>query len=98
MYAIAFELDPDRLRLRYPSPPQHAYDEIRKVLFDHGFVPKQGNLQFGGQFVTPVTCVLAVQELARRFDWFAACAGDVRMLQIADDFDLRPAMESVRSG
>jgi virulence-associated protein VapD len=94
MYAIAFELDADRLRLRYPSAPQNAYDEIRKVLFEHGFVPKQGNLQFGGQFVTPVTCVLVVQEMARRLEWFAACLSDIRMLRIADDFDLRPAVEA----
>ena len=93
MYAIAFDLDTDELQRRYPAPSwQHAYRDIRDALFERGFTWQQGSVQFGGPAVTPVTCVVAVQELARRFPWFAGSVRDIRMLRIEENSDLRPAI------
>src|SRR5579884_3225438 len=93
MYAIAFDLNTDELRKRYVSASfKHAYDDIRAVLVEHGFETQQGSMYFGGVSVTPVTCVLAVQDIQRRFGWFASCVRDVRMLRIEENNNLAPAI------
>lgn len=90
MYAIAFDLDTDALAAKYGTPSwQNAYRDIRDALRPHGFTWQQGSVQFGGPDVTPVTCVLAVQELNRRFVWFAESARDIRMLRIEESSDLK---------
>lgn len=95
MYAIAFDLDMDTLRVQYPSPSyNNAYADIRAVLHEHGFEWRQGSVYFGGERVTPVTCVLAVQDVARRFTWFAASVRDIRMLRIEENNDLCPAVKA----
>jgi virulence-associated protein VapD len=83
IYAIAFDLDPEALR------------DVRDALREHGFVWQQGSVYFGDDSVTPVTCVLAMQDLAGRFPWLQASARDMRMLRIEENNDLRPAIESV---
>jgi virulence-associated protein VapD len=78
MYAIAFDLDTETLQKNYGSPSwQNAYREIRDALFAHGFTWQQGSVQFGGPDVSPVTCVLAVQDLKRRFTWFRDSVRDI---------------------
>jgi virulence-associated protein VapD len=94
MYAIAFDLDTEALREHYGAPSwQNAYRDIRDALCDFGFAWQQGSVQFGGEGVTPVTCVLAVQELARRYAWFARCVRDIRMLRIEESNDLMGAVD-----
>lgn len=94
VYAVAFDLDMETLRKRYPSPSyNNAHADIRDVLLAHGFAWQQGCVYFGSERVTPVTCVLAVQDLARRFDWFSQSVRDIRMLRIEENSDLAPAME-----
>jgi virulence-associated protein VapD len=93
MYAIAVDLDTDMLQKRYGSPSwQNAYRDVRDTLHEHGFSWQQGSVQFGGPDVTPVTCVLAIQDLNRRYAWFSACVRDVRMLRIEESSDLRSAL------
>jgi virulence-associated protein VapD len=93
MYAIVFDLDTETLQKSYGSPSwQNAYREIRDALFVYGF-SWQNSVQFGGPEVTPVTCVLAVQDLKKRFAWFAPSVRDIRMLRIEESNDLRPVME-----
>ena len=47
---------------------------------------------FGGKNVDAVTCVLAAQELAARYDWFTPSVRDIRMLRIEENNDLMPAV------
>ncbi len=92
-YAITFDLDTEELKLRYPSPSwRNAYRDVRDVLASFGFTWQQGSVQYGNADVTPVTCVLAVREVAKRFDWFVACVRDIRMLRIVENDDLMPAL------
>lgn len=94
MYAIAFDLDTEMLQKQYGPPSwQNSYRDIRDTLKEHGFSWQQGSVQFGGPHVTPVTCVLAVQDLNRRYTWFSECARDVRMLRIEESSDLRTALD-----
>ncbi len=93
MYAVAFDLDTEVLEREYGAPSwQNAYRDIRETLRAHGFTWQQGSVQFGGPAVTPVSCVLAVQDLDRRYAWFRASVRDVRMLRIEENNDLLPAI------
>jgi virulence-associated protein VapD len=98
MYAIAFDMDIDSLRLHYGDPYNNAYGEIRQVLQEHGFAWQQGSVYFGGESVNAVTCVLAAVELSRQFPWFAASVRDIRMLRIEELNDLMPAVQQGSSG
>ena len=95
MYAIAFDLDTELLSQTYPGTSwNNAYRDIRDILQGRGFVWQQGSVYFGNDTVSPVTCVLAIQELTAAFAWFAACSRDVRMLRIEENNDLRPAIDA----
>lgn len=97
MYAIAFDLEQDTLSKTYGSPIYtNAYTDIKRVLAAHGFARQQGSVYFGDtDKVDAVRCVLAVQELTKKYHWFAASVEDIRMLRIEDNNDLRPAIEMV---
>ena len=56
VYAIAFDMDIEQLRIHYRDPYNNAYLEIRRVLQRHGFAWQQGSVYFGGDSVTAVTC------------------------------------------
>lgn len=92
MYAIAFDMDIESLRLQYGDPYNNAYAEIRKILHEHGFTWQQGSTYFGGERINAVTCVLAAMDLAKRLPWFASSVRDIRMLRIEELDDLMPAV------
>jgi virulence-associated protein VapD len=93
MYAIAFDLDTDALQQAYGSDNwRNAYEAIRAAFEKHGFNRQQGSVYFGNQEVTPVHCVLAVQEACRRYPWFRFVVRDIRMLRIEENNDLLPAI------
>lgn len=93
MYAIAFDMDIDSLKLRYGDPYNNAYAEIRRVLQSHGFNWQQGSVYFGGENINAVTCVLAAIDVAQQLPWFAASVRDIRMLRIEELNDLMPAVQ-----
>jgi virulence-associated protein VapD len=94
MFAIVFDLDTSVLRDTYPNSSwNNAYSDIRKVLEDRGFEWQQGSTYFGGDGVTAVDCVLAVQVLRREYPWFKPSVRDIRMLRIEDNNDLMPALD-----
>ncbi len=95
MYAVTFDLDIEILREAYQNPSYNkAYTDIRRLLVDEfGFEWQQGSVYFGGSTVDAVTCVLAVQELTSRYDWFSPSVRDIRMLRIEDNNDLMPAID-----
>ena len=97
VYAIAFDMDIESLRLTYGDPYNNAYAEIRKVLEQHGFKWQQGSVYFGGPEINAVTCVLAAMDLAKTLPWFAASVRDIRMMRIEELNDLMPAVQEGRS-
>jgi len=94
MYAITFDFDTDTLKNAYQNTSyNNAYSDVRKILVDEfGFQWQQGSVYFGDESVDPVTCVMAVQELTTRFDWFEPSVRDIRMLRIDENNDLGPAI------
>ena len=93
MYAITFDMDTSRTEDLYPGQSwKNSYTEIRRILDRHGFDWQQGSVYFGGEGVSAVTCVLAIQDVARQLDWFGPSVRDVRMLRIEEINDLGPAV------
>jgi virulence-associated protein VapD len=95
VYAIAFDMDIEQLRLHYGDPHNNAYLEIRRVLEGHRFQWQQGSVYFGGPEVTAATVMIAVIDLTTRLPWFAASVRDIRMVRIEELNDLMPVVERV---
>lgn len=93
MYAITFDMDTSRMEELYPGVSRrNGHTEIGNVLREHGFGWKQGSVYFGDDTVNAVTCVLAIQDVAKTLDWFGPSVRDVRMLRIEEFNDLAPAV------
>ena len=96
MYAVVFDLDTSCLGDNYKTPSfNNAYLDIRKFMESKGFKWMQGSVYFGDENIDSVKCMLAVQELAKSYDWFAVCIKDIRMLRIEENNDLMPAIEMI---
>ncbi|HJZ90166.1 MAG TPA: virulence factor [Gemmataceae bacterium] len=95
VYAIAFDMDIEQLRIHYGDPYNNAYLEIRRVLEEHQFQWQQGSVYFGGPAVTAATVMVAVIDLTTRLPWFAASVRDIRMLRIEELNDLMPVVQRV---
>ena len=93
VYAIAFDMDIEALRLNYGDPYNNAYTEIGKVLQRNGFIRQQGSVYFGNENINAVTCVLAAIYLSRSLSWFSGSVRDIRMLRIEELNDLMPAVQ-----
>lgn len=94
MYAIVFDLDTEMLATHYPNQSwQNGYDDICRVFDEFGFSRQQGSVYFARHdTITPVDCVLAVQEVSKRHSWFRVAVRDIRMLRIEENNDLMPAV------
>lgn len=95
VYAIAFDMDIEQLRVHYGDPYNNAYVEIRRVLEEHQFQWQQGSMYFGGPAVTATTVMVAVIDLTQRLSWFASSVRDIRMLRIEELNDLMPVVQRV---
>jgi virulence-associated protein VapD len=95
VYAIAFDMDIEQLRVHYGDPYNNAYLEIRRVLEQHQFQWQQGSIYFGGAAVTAATVMAAVIDLTTQLPWFAASVRDIRMLRIEELNDLMPVVQQV---
>ena len=93
-YAITFDLDTAQLQDLYRNESyNNAYYDIRRVLVsDWGFEWQQGSVYFSKEDISPVDCVLAVQDLEKQFDWFVSSVRDIRMLRIEETNDLKPVL------
>jgi virulence-associated protein VapD len=95
VYAIAFDMDIEQLRVHYGDPYNNAYLEIRRVLEQHNFQWQQGSMYFGSAAVTAASVMVAVIDLSTQLPWFAACVRDIRMLRIEELNDLMPVVQRV---
>ena len=95
VYAIAFDMDIEQLRVHYGDPYNNAYVEIRRVLEGDDFQWQQGSVYFGGPSVTAASVMVAVIDLTARLPWFAAAVREIRMLRIEELNDLMPVVQRV---
>jgi virulence-associated protein VapD len=97
MYAITFDMDTARMEQLYQgSSWRNGHTEIGNILRAHGFDWRQGSVYFGDETVNAVTCVLAIQDVASKLNWFGPAVRDVRMLRIEEFNDLAPAVGQAR--
>ena len=94
-YAITFDMDTKCLEECYGEDYNNAYSDIQRILEKWNFQRQQGSVYFGKDDTTSVDCMLAVQDLATQFDWFAVCIKGVRMLRIEELNDLKPAINKI---
>jgi virulence-associated protein VapD len=92
VYAMAFDMDMEQLRVHYGDPYNNAYLEIRRVLEEHQFQWQQGSVYFWGLAVTAATVMVAVIDLTSRLAWFAAAVRDIRVLRIEELNDIMPVV------
>ncbi len=95
MYAIAFDMDIQQLRIHFGDPYNNAYLEIRRVLERHRFQWQQGSIYFGDASVTATTVTVAIIDLTTQLPWFASSVRDIRMLRIEELNDLMPIVQRV---
>ena len=95
VYAIAFDLDIEQLRVHYGDPYNNAYLEIRRILERHHFQWQQGSVYFGDSSVTAATVMVAIIDVATQLLWFASSVRDIRMLRIEELNDLMPVVQRV---
>ncbi len=94
IYGIAFDMVQAKLDEHYHvKSTGNAYNDIAEVLIARGFYRQQKSMYFGNDGISAVECVLVVQELSKTFPWFAPSVGDIRMLRIEDNNDLKPAID-----
>lgn len=96
MYAIVFDLDTDKLKALYHNTSwNNAYKDIEKVLVKEGFKRQQESVYFGDKDkINAVSCVLAVQKLAKQLTWFSESVKDIQMLRIEENSDLGKAIKN----
>lgn len=93
MYAITFDIDTSCLNNEYHAQSSNnVYQDIRVFMESNNFKWQQGSVYFGNESINAVSCVLTVQELSKKYSWFAACVKDVRMLKIQENNDLMPVL------
>lgn len=94
MYAIAFDLDTEMLKRHYPGETwTNAYADVERVFDKYGFKRQQGSVFFGdARVANPVQCVLAVQDVVKKYPWFKFVVSDIRMLRIEENNDLMPVV------
>jgi len=92
VYAVIIDIDILELQEVYGILYTDAQLKIQNILSTYGFKSQQGNVYFGDSSVNAVTCVLAIQELGKRYSWFTSSIRDVRMLRIEESNDLMPAL------
>lgn len=95
VYAIAFDMDIEQLRVHYADPYNNASLEIRRVLERHNFQWQQGSVYFGSPAVTAANVMVAVIDLTTQLPWFAASVRDIRMQRIEEMNDLMPVVQRV---
>lgn len=93
MYAIAFDLDTEKLKSNYGQSHNNAYGDIRKFLATRGFANQQGSLYYGDNTVTMVGAVVVVANLAKTLPWLEKCVTDIRILRLLESDDLMPAVK-----
>lgn len=95
VYAISFDLDSKTAESMCGQNWRGTcYAQIKAVMAEYGFARVQGSVYFGDADSDAVRCVLAVQDLDRRYAWFGRAVRDLRMLRVDEDNDLLPLLSN----
>jgi virulence-associated protein VapD len=93
VYAIAFDLDTEvAARMCGEGWRGICYGKINRTLAEFGFRNVQGSVYEGDDTVDATVCVIAVQELERRYEWFGRTVRSLKSYRIEESSDLMKAL------
>ena len=84
MYAIAFDLKIDDLKIHYGEPYNKAYDEIRQELEKIGFEWTQGSVYISTNEKDNLTKVYKAINTLSKITWFKNSVRDIRAFKVED--------------
>ena len=92
MYAIAFDFDTAKLKAKFgESDYRNRYKDVEKFFAEHDFHWQQGSLYYGDKDKVKLgTAFLVARKLSQEFPWISECVGDIRVLAIMEEDDLKP--------
>ncbi|EDK14977.1 virulence factor [Haemophilus influenzae] len=94
---IVFDMDTRCLERYYHNPSwRNAYADIQRILKKHGFMNIQGTVYLSDVGIKQAHGTLALQEVAARFEWFAACASNIQFYELKDDFNAQFIVDGVQ--
>ena len=94
MYAIAFDLKIEDLKINYGEPYNKAYDEIRQELENLGFEWTQGSVYINRSDVNSLTTVYKAINRLSKIKWFKASVRDIRGFKVEDWSDFTEIIKS----
>jgi virulence-associated protein VapD len=84
MYAISFDMEVAKLKEHYGEPYNKAYDEIRAMMEELGFVGTQGSLYLSKNEKNDLTTVYKVINKLSNVQWFSDSVRDIRAFKVED--------------
>ena len=94
---IVFDMGTHCLEHNYHNTSQrNAYADIQHILKKHGFNNIQGTVYLSEAGVKQVHGTLALQGMAVRFEWFAACASNIQFYELKYDFNAQFIVDGVQ--
>ena len=94
MFAITYDLNVAAAHRHHPGRHQGAYNDIRKVLEQHGFARIQGST-FAADHEDQARLFLALTAL-RRFDWLGPCLRNLCVFRMEEGADFTEIIQAPR--
>jgi virulence-associated protein VapD len=95
-YAVWIDLDPEKLaEIFFEETGRSGYQDVGRELSKLGLTLQRGGIYFGDHTVNAVRCILAIQRLNSKFNWFAASVRNAQMFRIEEVSDLKAAIDLV---
>lgn len=82
MFAIAFDMVINELRLQYGEPYNNAYFEISKLLRNYGFFNSQGSVYLTES--NDMSNLFRAMEALKKTPWFKRSVRDIRAFRVED--------------
>lgn len=95
MYALAFDLNTELTALNHSKGLKQAYQDIKSVLENHGFVRVQGSLYLNKN-EDMVNLYDAMNEL-KTLSWFPLSVRDIRAFRVEQWSDFTPSFKRTMS-
>lgn len=96
MYAISFDMEVSKLKENYGEPYNKAYDEVKVMMDQLGFVWAQGSLYISKSELNNLTTVYKVINKLSGVRWFADSVRDIRAFKVEDWSDFTEIVKGTK--
>lgn len=94
MFAIAFDLNIEKLKEHFGEPYNPAYDEIRQEMEAHGFMWLQGSVYVNYEEKNSLANVYKAISALSKISWFKESVRDIRAFKVEDWSDFTEIIKS----